>query len=572
MKKIFCKIISVICICAMLLGMGLALIPANAAGATDLSGAWYEPDDSTDGFAAGLLHVRVSGWFDFNSYPTDVIAYWANGSGLLSGYDALATFSLTAISTSYRLPELMIIPEGADRIRVYLAPRGTNDLYSVYKEAMLPAGEAFVISDEPNHVFAVVSDTHVDADANPTYNSRFENMLTDVSTNIEGVEGIFINGDMINSKNGGSVSIDVPTADFAKLQQIKNSVCPDMPIYMAIGNHDLWPVGFNGSVSLDQMEQLICQNTVLPDGSHPSSFFYDFWIGNNHFVFVGDCGRDGNYVWLNADALQWLDNTINSGYEDGKNTFVFLHQGMPNTVSGTITDLGQSDGLIDNAYEVRQVLGKYPDAVMFSSHGHYELDSIGNAYSGDPNYPTVFNTSSVANPYSARVGSAISASEGYIMEIYDDYILLRGRDFSTGLWKPSSQYVILLNDDISDGGNENGAGNGSENGSGNGAENGAGNGSGNGAENGAGNVTENGGNDVTADTNDAKDNASTDDKDCCDCCPYKNQSEQTTEQSSEKTESVPESSGGCNSAIGFGSAAFAALVAGACITKRKREE
>ena len=562
MKKLYVKIISVICICAMLLGMGIALIPVNAAGATDLSGAWYEPDDSTDGFAAGLLFVRVSGWFDFNSYPTDVVAFWANGSGLLSGYDSLATFPLTAISTSYRLPELMIIPEGADRIRVYLAPRGTNDLYSVYKEAMLPAGEAFEINDEPNHVFAVVSDTHVDADANSTYNTRFENMLRDVSTNIEGVEGIFINGDMINSKNGSSVGIDVPTADFAKLQQIKNSVCPNMPIYMAIGNHDLWPVGFNGSVSLDQMEQLICQNTVLPDGSHPSSFFYDFWIDNNHFIFVGDSGRDGNYVWLNADALQWLDNTIKAGYEEGKNTFVFLHQGMPNTVCGTITDLGQGEGLIDNAYEVRQVLKKYPDAVMFSSHTHYVLDSVGNAYSGDPNYPTVFNTSSVANPYSARLGSTISASEGYIMEIYDDYILLRGRDFSTGLWKPSSQYVILLNDDISGGGSDdpsNDLGNGSENGSGNGSENGSGNGTGNDA-----------GSNVVEDTNNANDNASKDD-DCCDCCPYKNQSEQATEQSSDKTE-VAQSSGGCNSAIGFGSAAFAALVAGACITKRKREE
>jgi hypothetical protein len=214
---------------------------------------------------------------------------------------------------------------------------------------------------------------------------------------------------------------------------------------MAIGNHDLWPVGFN-STSLQEMEQMFCQNTELPDGTHPDSFFYDFWLDNNHFVFVGDSGRDPNYLWLDATALNWLDTTIAAGYEEGNNTFIFMHQAMPNTVSGSITELGQMDGLVDNAYEVRQVLKKYPNALMFSSHSHYELDSIGNAYDDDPNYPTVFNTSSVANPYSARKGAITGGSEGYIMEIYDDFILLKGRDFTNGLWKASSQYVVMLSD------------------------------------------------------------------------------------------------------------------------------
>lgn len=61
MKKIFCKIISVICICAMLLSMGLAIVPVSASGATDLSGAWYEPDDSTDGFAAAAFATLIAG-------------------------------------------------------------------------------------------------------------------------------------------------------------------------------------------------------------------------------------------------------------------------------------------------------------------------------------------------------------------------------------------------------------------------------------------------------------------------------------------------------------------------------
>jgi hypothetical protein len=41
------------------------------------------------------------------------------------------------------------------------------------------------------------------------------------------------------------------------------------------------------------------------------------------------------------------------------------------------------------------------------------------------------------------------------MEIYDDFILLKGRDFTNGLWKASSQYVVMLADEESEEGEDN---------------------------------------------------------------------------------------------------------------------
>ncbi len=454
MKKNFKKIISMVCLASTLFIVGAAVVPASAAEPKCYPAkAWYELDVDNDGFASGILTVKSNGWWDSSTYPIDAVAYWANEDGLLEGYSSLARFSLTTISSSYRLPALQIIPEGADRIRVYTASKNDSTLSTQYAEAMLPSNADFVINEEPKHTFAVVSDTHVVNDDNHEWTKKFKNMLKDVSENI-GVDGVFINGDMVNTASGAATTPDKASGEYAKLQSIKNAVCPDMPIYMAIGNHDLWPVGFNNT-SLQTMEQMFCQNTMLPDGSHPSSFFYDFWIDNNHFVFVGDSGRDPNYIWLDDNALNWLDTTIASGYGEGKNTFIFMHQAMPNTVSGSLTDLAQGDATVDNAYEIRQVLKKYPDAMMFSSHSHYDLDSVGNAYNADPNYPTVFNTSSVANPYSARKGAITGGSEGYIMEIYDDFILLKGRDFTNGLWKASSQYVVMLADEESEEGEDN---------------------------------------------------------------------------------------------------------------------
>lgn len=543
MIKTFRKIVSLICVSSMLIVTGLTVIPASAAGRRDLQEAWYEPDVIDDGFAAGILTVRTTGWYDFSSLPTDAIAYWANENGPLEGYASMARFSVTAISTSYRLPELQIIPEGADRIRVYTTPKDGNvSLSGVYADAMLGDTATFEIKGKPKHTFAVVSDTHVVNDDNNVYTRRFKNMLTDVSGMSE-IEGIFINGDMVNTTSGSQTTPDMARDGYAKIQQIKQAVCPDMPIYMSIGNHDLWPVGFDDDTSLQTMEQMFCQNAVLPDGSHPNSFFYDFWIDNNHFVFVGDSGLDPNYLYLNDNALSWLDTTIAAGYKDGNNTFIFMHQSMPNTVVGSITDFGQLEAHVENAYEVRQILKKYPDAVMFSSHSHYSLDSVGNAFSED-DYPTVFNTASVANPWSVRKASAFEGSEGYIMEIYDDFILLRGRDFLEGLWLPSSQYVISLADadDSNDSGNANGNGNTNNDNNGN--------------SNGNTNGNENTNNNTNTDTN-TNTNTNVD---------------KQTDAAEKTTGGDSSNESGCGSVIGVGSVALTTLIAGACIMKKKKEE
>ena len=535
MKKNFKKIISMICVASTLLVVGAAVVPASAAEPKCYPAkAWYELDVDNDGFASGILTVKSNGWWDSSTYPIDAVAYWANEDGLLEGYSSLARFSLTTISSSYRLPALQIIPEGADRIRVYTASKNDSSLSTQYAEAMLPSNADFVINEEPKHTFAVVSDTHVVNDDNHEWTKKFKNMLKDVSENI-GVEGVFINGDMVNTASGAATTPDKASGEYAKLQSIKGEVCPDMPIYMAIGNHDLWPVGFNDT-SLQTMEQMFCQNTMLPDGSRPSSFFYDFWIDNNHFVFVGDSGRDPNYIWLNDNALNWLDTTIASGYGEGKNTFIFMHQAMPNTVSGSLTDFAQGDATVDNAYEIRQVLKKYPDAMMFSSHSHYELDSVGNAYNADAKYPTVFNTSSVANPYSARKGAITGGSEGYIMEIYDDFILLKGRDFTNGLWKASSQYVVMLSDtDGEDKNNNVNTENKNEN------------------ENKNDNKNEN------------KETEKVTEK------PTEKVTEKPTEADTDNTATEPTENVGCGSVIGSVGAALASLVGAVCILKKKKD-
>jgi len=450
MRPMIKRIIAVASVVA-LLPLTLLAIPASAAFRNPIK-AVYTSYDSPKGFAHGELTVTVDGWIDHKNEPMEAVVYWANSRGPIEGYTALARFKLTSRTTTFEFPTMQIIPEGADRLRVYTASKGTNNVSSGYIDAMLPANSDYEMNETPEYVFGVVSDTHVQNSLTADYNVKFKKMLADLNTiiassNAKNSEtGIFINGDAIDAYSQEGPDTDVAEyseVQYANLWKMKAEASPNVPIYLAVGNHDLWP-----GDSLVKATELFLENAVLPDGSHPTSMTYDFWIGDCHFVFLGDDDWDTNYATINDEHLTWLDKTIKAGYDKGK-TFLFLHQTLSNTVAGAITEnLDQEHNGVINEAELRAVLRKYPDAVMFSGHSHYSINSVrASFYGGDGHMPKIFATSSVANPvdmFGKVLGNG--ASEGFIVEVYEDKIALRGRDFKTGEWMASAQYVIEYTD------------------------------------------------------------------------------------------------------------------------------
>ena len=96
-----------------------------------------------------------------------------------------------------------------------------------------------------------------------------------------------------------------------------------------------------------------------------------------------------------------------------------------------------------------QVLKKYPEVMMFSGHSHWNLDSNMTMLPGTSNFPTFFNTSSVSclyTGYNVTAGEREEGSEGYYIEVYEDKILVRGRDFTTNSWRSSAQFVVEYED------------------------------------------------------------------------------------------------------------------------------
>ena len=347
MKKRF---FSILVAFSMLASIFVFVIPANASDYNTKYfrypvSATYEPLGE-EGFARGELTVNVNTWVNNNEggCPIDAVVYWANEKGKLEGYSHLARFKLSTRATTFSFPELQMIPEGADRLRVYTSIHGTDIMSEKSVEAMLPEYYDYVQWDDPIMSFVVLSDTHVKSDNTAAQNQKFKDMLRDVEKLVPDAAGIFINGDNVQSVKSGSDTATLKT-QLQKVMDYSKEICPDIPVFMGVGNHDLWPFEL-----YEDAKNTFLSVATLPDGSHPESLNYDFWLDGYHFVFIGDddgSNPDPTYATISSETLQWLDDTLAEDYDKGRPTFIFLHQAISNTVAGSLTDFGEEwDGII----------------------------------------------------------------------------------------------------------------------------------------------------------------------------------------------------------------------------------
>ncbi len=385
--------------------------------------AEYKLANNTDGFSEGVLTVKVSK----DNAAKDVVCYWADANGKLKSYTALAKFKITGETTTKIIPACTIIPEGATKLLVYTAIEGVMSDECV--EVKLPEGAASTTVGNPLFEFQVVSDIHITNDQNHRNNKQFVEMLRDIVKISPNSVGLFISGDIANSGNKQEYE------NFVKLHE---SVIGAPAYYMAIGNHDL----YNGSLA-DKTAQFLSY-AKLPDGKNPESVHYDFWLNGYHYVFLGNDKLVNNVrVTLNDETLEWLNETLAEDRNVNRPTFVFLHQSIYDTVSGSLPGQGW-DG-VENFAKFKKVLSNYPEVIMFNGHSHWTLDSERCMYERNDSLPTIFNTASVAylwTSYDITKGENLDGSQGYYVRVYEEMIEVLGRDFITGEWVSSAQFRI----------------------------------------------------------------------------------------------------------------------------------
>jgi 3',5'-cyclic-AMP phosphodiesterase len=281
--------------------------------------------------------------------------------------------------------------------------------------------------EPPEISFPVISDIHVQS-GDERSQQKFRAALQDLQDTNPKADALVINGDL---GNGAS-------SDYNTLRSIMEQAPHAEPVYYTIGNHEFYKAWFdkNGTFSPisfpngETEKASINRYLSLTGEDH---VYYDKWVKGYHMIFLGSEGyrqsdpNNQEKAVLSGDQLAWLKKELAEQAQPNKPIFVFLHQPVVSTVQGE---------------QLREILTKYPQAILFSSHTHITLYN--------PNtikregYTTV-NTSSVYQPSNEKDEPLpADASEGLMVSVFKDKVLISGRDFHEKKWISDVQYVVPL--------------------------------------------------------------------------------------------------------------------------------
>ena len=294
-------------------------------------------------------------------------------------------------------------------------------------EEKAKANVTVIEGNGPLFSFEVFSDTHITKNLESTSSKNLDKALKEIKEINEANEsnsiGLMINGDVTDS--GLKYEWDLYN------EILENNNISTSEIYETYGNHDTWGPTFQQSLDF------------FYEYTKTEKVYFDKWINDYHFIFLGSEKSNGNSAWLSETQLKWFEEKLAEGAEDGKPVFVFLHQGLVDTAAGTKAYQGWHGVTQDK--EMKEIIKKYPQVMMFSGHSHWELKSKDTVY--NDTYATFVNTGSTSYLWN-DADEHIYRSEGWLLDVYEDKIVLKGRDFTNEVWVEEAQYTVNYPEDM----------------------------------------------------------------------------------------------------------------------------
>ncbi len=292
--------------------------------------------------------------------------------------------------------------------------------------------------NEPEHEtfdlrFSVISDIHVKK-TNPDAQNKFLQMLGDMEK--LHIPNLVINGDL---GDGGS-------QDYQTLANLIRGQKNSPTIYYTIGNHEFYqayhnpiskawspetfPNGETDDAALKRFLKLTGRNKV----------YYDEYINGYHFIFLGSeksaiSDRTyGDRAFLSNEQLGWLETKLQENYLPSKPIFVFLHQPLIRLGS-----TNNEPSFIIQSDQLQEILNRFPEVFFFHGHIHRQLEITSTIRKEEF---VMVNSSSVALPRDA-IGNALpKQSEGLIVEVLKNKVVIKGRDFLAKTWIPEIRFEL----------------------------------------------------------------------------------------------------------------------------------
>lgn len=308
-------------------------------------------------------------------------------------------------------------PVGVKRIGVY---NDQEKRVGVVKMAGLAKAKG-----EKLYSFGAISDVHLSvADSESDFIRALKYL--DAST----VDFTCICGDLTNSGN------DTQLARYKELVDANAKV----PVYAITGNHDTYTYN-------DGIESQIATYTGNP-------LYYSFTHGNDVFIMLGIKSEGALFT---DEELNWFAETLEAN--QNKRCFVFQHCF---TGYETTPTCGNANGMYHSycwsgdgqaqLTEFKSLLRQYKNTVFFHGHSHLKFrlqEGCDYANLDESEGFKSVHIPSISRPRQEDGADENtspdyddSGSEGYLVDVYETGIHLRGRDFVGGEFIPLASYWL----------------------------------------------------------------------------------------------------------------------------------
>lgn len=389
--------------------------------------AYYQPTrDIQPGMAGGQIVVN-SNSIDEGQYYW---LYWGDETGVLEDYRYLDVIDLEERDYSI-LADNLTAPEGADRFYLYPGNEKEADLSS--EPYVIPMPEDIQVDDGKMLTsFTLITDTHLTHTASHEFNQHYKKVLRDIKSNMRDTSAIINLGDITN--NGRE-------SEYQQLEKIMATTQYNLPdMYYIMGNHDYALNKYDP----EGQQELFLEYTGMPD------LYYSFESQGYTYICLSSEGYPEETelstvdAYLSEEQLAWLQEELATAAEENPDQpiFVFLHQPLQNTVS-----LSENSSIIQND-ELREILDAYPQVVYFSGHTHCAVDVEQAVYDGHGEGASMVHAGCTSHIWDVELEdyeSTQDGSQGCLVEVYEDHIRIRGRDFANGLWIGSAEYILYTN-------------------------------------------------------------------------------------------------------------------------------
>lgn len=349
-----------------------------------------------------------------------------------------------------------------------IAPNGAKQIgiYNKNGERIrtMPLGRLTPVSKKKLYSFGIVSDTHMGYNKTSGFSSYTNpNDPSTVGMATNDGNGFLPNGTLLRRAfsfmleqgvdfccNAGDLTnigfywARGDTALFTKQFQEYYDICalfPDMPVYNIMGNHE----NYNANITenLGEMERYT--------GSREIAYYFE--KGDDVFVMVGQSANtrpmtDTHFEWLQARLAEFRN----------RRCFVFVHSYIDDNLDGGVSDSGNPCNARDNSIfgmsgtynRFINLMKPFKNAILFHGHSHMKFES--QKFDKDANYTEKNGFKSVHIPSCGDPRTLLNdtgawetdqnGSQGYIVDVYDDCIVLNGMDFVDK--KPVAQGVYKI--------------------------------------------------------------------------------------------------------------------------------